>query len=163
MLLLAGCTAGRAPLARQMDTSGLPTSRPVIRSDLVRFPQTHLRYPGSRLVKVVGADQTPTRPGEEPNPAYIGGIFTVRATPTQLYQWFQLRLSRVGFFPTADYRPSTETSGHAWQRFHRLQVQVGVLDPQSLRADLGIRVETPPGTVAYEEVLVGYAPGLPKD
>ena len=111
---------------------------------------------------MVGADQTATHPGEEPNPAYLGGIFTVRATATELYQWFQLRLSRDGFSPAADYRPSYETSGQAWQRFHRLQVQVGVLDPQRLRADQGIQVSTPPGTIAYEELLVGYAPGLPK-
>ncbi len=161
-LVLAGCTAGRATPAPPVDASGLPTNRPVLRSDLVRYPQSELHYPGSHLVKAVGADQTPTHPGDEPNPAYLGGIFTVRGTPTQLYQWFQLDLSRDGFSPAADYRPSSEISGLAWQHFHRLQVQVGVFDPQKLRNDQGIQVSIPPGTIAYEELLVGYAPGLPR-
>ena len=165
-MVLAGCTdgaSGRAAGGAAADPSGLPTTRPILESDLDRYPQARLHYPGSRLVKAVGADQTPTRDGEEPNPAYVGGIFTVRATPTQLYRWLQATLSGEGFSPTTDYRPSTEISGQAWQRHHRLQLQVGVLDPERLRADQGIEVQEPPGTIAYEALLVGYAPGLPKD
>lgn len=157
-IVLAGCASS----ARHVDASGLPTNRPVLRSDLTGFSESRLRYPGSHLVMAVGADQSPTRPGEEPNPAYVGGIYTVRATAAQLYQWFQVELSHDGFSPAADFRPSTETSGQAWQRFRRLQVQVGVLDPQRLRADQGVELTLPQGAIAYEELLVGYPPGLPK-
>jgi hypothetical protein len=160
--LLPGPLAGCASPARHQDASGLPTNRPVLRSDLRGFSEAKLRYPGSRLVMSVGADQSPTRPGEEPNPAYVGGIYTVPATAAQLYQWFDGELTHHGFLPAADFRPSTETSGQAWQRFHRLEVQVGVLDPERLRADQGVELTKPPGTIAYEAVLVGYAPGLPK-
>jgi hypothetical protein len=127
------------------------------------LPGARLYYPGSTVVRPVGASETPTHPGEEPNPAYTGAILTAAASPASLYAWYASALSARGYTPATSFRPSTQTSARAWQRHHRVQVQVGVLDPAALRADLGIVLTLRPHTVAYEAVLVGYAPGLPKE
>jgi hypothetical protein len=137
-------------------------TRPVTEADLLGYPEARLYFPGSHLVKVVGADQSPTHPGEEPNPAFVGAILTVAATPSRLYDWYGTWLAGRGFTPATDYRPSTQTSGLAWQSHRRLQVQVGIFDPKRLESDQGLSVNSPPGTIVYEELLVGYPPGLPK-
>jgi hypothetical protein len=115
------------------------------------------------VVRLVGASQTPTHPGEEPNPAYTGAILTAAASPDILYAWYTAALAARGYSPATSFRPSTQTSARAWQRQHRVQVQVGVLDPAALEAHLGISLALRPPTIAYETVLVGYAPGLPKE
>jgi hypothetical protein len=84
------------------------------------------------------------------------------ASPRQLYAWYSHQLAASGFTPAADYRPATEISGQAWQRHQRLEVQVGVFDPRGLQNSTGLAAVPPPGGVVYEEVLVGYPPGLPK-
>ena len=148
-----------------VDASGLPVHRPVLESDLRGQPGAHLYYPGSRLVSPVGADQTPTEPGQEPNPAYTGAILTVATTPARLYGWYSRQLAARGYVPTADYRPASQVSGKAWQRYHRVQVQVGVFDStgHGVAAEgQGVAAAVPAGTLVYEEVIVGYPPGLPK-
>ena len=157
--MLAACTANPAPT---VDASGLPVNRAVTRSELIARPEARLFYPGSMLVSKVGADQTPTSPGQEPNPAYSGAILTSSARPAQLYAWYGTWLKAHGYLPATDYRPASQVSGQAWQAHHRLQVQVGVFDPKLLKADQGVSAMAPPGGVVYEEVLVGYPPGLPK-
>jgi hypothetical protein len=72
-------------------------------------------------------------------------------------------LAAQGYTAATPFRPSTQTSARAWQRHHRVQVQVGVFDPAALRAATGISVPVRPGTIAYEAVLVGYPPGLPRE
>jgi hypothetical protein len=113
-------------------------------------------------VRLIGSNQTPTRPGEEPDAAYTGAILTVHASSTALFAWYATMLNGRGFTPAIAHRLSTQTSGQAWQRHPRLQVQVGVFDPAALEAATGIRVGVPPGTIVYESILVGYRPGLPK-
>jgi hypothetical protein len=158
-LVWAGC--GGSPGAK-VDASGLPTNRPVTQQQLLLFPETHLYYPGSTVVRKVGASQTPTHPGEEPNPAYSGAILTARASAASLYTWYENALRARGYTSAADYRPSTQTSGQAWQLHHRLQVQVGIFDPAALDSNMRIAVTVPAGSIVYEEILVGYPPGLPK-
>lgn len=159
-LVLVGCSS--APL-RSTDPSGLPTNRPVARADLLAIGGARLFYPSSTIVRRVGADQTPTSPGQEPNPAYTGAILTARATPDQLYAWYGSQLRARGFDPANAYRPASQTSARAWQIHHRLQVQVGVFDPGRLAMDQGLVVPVPMGAVVYEMTLVGYPPGLPRD
>ncbi len=113
------------------------------------------------MVSDVGANQTPTEPGEEPNPAYTGAVLTVATTPARLYGWYAHELGAHGYAPAADYRPASQVSGRAWQRHRRLQVQVGIFDSEARRADRGIAA-APAGTLVYEAVIVGYPPGLPK-
>jgi hypothetical protein len=156
----AGC--GGSPGVK-LDASGLPTNRPVSRSEIRRFPESHLYYPGSVVLRMVGASQTPTHPGEEPNTAYSGAVLTARTSPGSLFAWYQATLAGRGYTPATYYRLSSQTAGRAWQRRRRLQVQVAIYDPAALKADLGITVAPPAETVVYEEVLVGYAPGLPRD
>lgn len=163
--LTAGCdghssSVGLTPPST--DKSGLPIAQPVTRSELLRFPVAHLRFPGSVTVEVVGMDQTPTRPGEEPNPAFTGAILVASTTPAALYLWYETALDKQGFRPASDFRPADQTSGQAWQRQTRLEVQVGVFDPVLLREDRGVAVNLKPGQVAYEAVVVGYPPGLPR-
>jgi hypothetical protein len=128
----------------------------------MRLPEATLRFPHSELVKVVGMDQTPTHPGEEPNPAFTGGILTATTTPAALYRWYESALDRLGFAPAPDFRPGDQTSGQAWQLHHRLEVQVGVFDPALLRDDARVKVTLDSGRLAYEAVVVGYPPGLPR-
>lgn len=151
--------AGSSPVT---DGSGLPVNQPVTRSDLLRFPAARLHFPGAVTVKVVGADQTSTHPGEEPNPAFAGAVFTAATTPDVLYGWYGSVLGKRGFIPTPDFRPADQTSGRAWQSHLRLEVQVGVFDPSLLRRDAGVVVHVAPGQIAFEAVVVGYPPGLPK-
>jgi len=163
-VVLAACGSGSpSPATPRLDASGLPVGQPVTQAEVARFPESRLQYPGSTVVRQVGASQTPTQPGEEPNPAYTGAILTAEATPSQLYAWYGAQLKARGFVPAVDYRPGSQTSGRAWQIHHRVQVQVGVFNPTFLRPDLGIDVTLRPGDIAYEAVLVGYPPGLPKD
>jgi hypothetical protein len=136
---------------------------PVTRADLLKFPASRIVFPNSRLLRTVGADQTPTKPGEEPNPAYVGAILVAPTTPSHLYSWYDAALSDRGFRPATDFRLATQVSGQAWQSHRRKQVQIGVYDPALVRSETGIDVVVPPGSVAYEEVFVGYPPGLPKD
>ena len=135
----------------------------MLESDLATRPGAHLYYPGSTAVSRLGANQTPTEPGEEPNPAYVGSILTARVTPVQLYGWYARRLAALGYEPAAYYRPASQLSGWAWQRHHRLQIQVGIFDQRALQLDQGLDVALPAGAVIYEELIVGYPPGLPKD
>ncbi len=108
-------------------------------------------------------DQTPTHPGEEPNPAFTGAILVASTTPAALYRWYGTALDEHGFRPAPDFRPADQTSGQAWQRQTRLEVQVGVFNPVLLRQGRGVAVNLQPGQVAYEAVVVGYAPGLPRN
>ena len=155
---LTAC-AGNAPATT--DASGLPVNRPVKRSDLASREEAKLRFPGSVLIKAIGMGQTPTKSGDEPNPAFTGAILEVHATASQLYDFYGSSLERSGFTPTRYFLPADQTSGQAWQFQHRLQVQVGVFDPTLLRSEGGLAVHPGPGELVYESVLVGYAPGLP--
>jgi hypothetical protein len=157
-----GWTACGGPSAVKVDASGLPTNQPVTRSELQHFPESHLFYPGSTMVRQIGANQTPTSPGEEPDAAYTGAILTAPVSSTALFVWYATMLNGRGFTAAISHRLSTQTAGQAWQRHRRLQVQVGVFDPAALEAATGIRVAVPSGTVVYESILVGYRPGLPK-
>jgi hypothetical protein len=148
--------------AVKVDASGLPTNRPVTRGELQHFPESRLFFPGSTVVLQIGANQTPTSPGEEPDAAYTGAIFAAHASSTALFAWYATTLNGRGFTPAISHRLSTQTSGQAWQRHGRLQVQVGVFDPAALQSATGIRVAVPLGTIVYESILVGYRPGLPK-
>jgi hypothetical protein len=158
-LMWAGCGGSSGV---KVDASGLPTNQAVTQRELLGFPETHLYYPGSTVVRKVGASQTPTHPGEEPNPAYSGAILTARTSAASLYTWYDNALTARGYTSAADYRPSSQTSGRAWQLHHRLQVQVGIFDPAALDSGLRMAGPVPAGTVVYEEILVGYPPGLPK-
>jgi hypothetical protein len=114
------------------------------------------------VVRLVGASQTATRPGEEPDPAYTGAILTVGTSPGSLFGWYESALAARSYSPAIDHRLASQTSGRAWQRHERLEVQVGIFDPAALESDMRISVAVPAGTIVYEEVVVGYSPGLPK-
>ncbi len=157
--LSGGCAAGNGP---GTDASGLPTSRPIVQSDLRDRPVARLVYPGSTLVKTVGADQTRNPQGDEPNPAYTGAIRVAPATTAQLYSWYGRWMQIHGFRAATYYRQADESSGQAWAWHHRLQLQLGVFEPMALAADQGIRFAVPPGSIIYEAVVVGYSTGLPK-
>jgi hypothetical protein len=163
-VLVVACGGSRVSVrgATVTDVSGLAINRPVVRSDLVHLPAARLRFPGSSVVKMVGEDQTPTQPGEEPNPAFTGAILTADTSPSALYRWYGSELAKRGFAPAPDFRPADQTSAQAWQSHHRLEVQVGVFDPVLLRRYAGIQVSLSPGELVYEAVVVGYPPGLPR-
>jgi hypothetical protein len=127
------------------------------------LPGAHLYLPGSTVLRPVGATQTPTHRGEEPNPAYTGAILTASASPAALYAWYAAALAARGYTAATPFPPATEISARAWQLHHRIQVQVGVINPALLHQDAGLSVSLRPGSIAYEAVLVGYPPGLPRD
>ena len=142
--------------ANGVDSFGLPIGRPVTRADLLVHEEAHLFYPGSRLIRAVGADQTPTKPGEEPNPAYTGAILSASVSPATLYAFYSRQLAARGFHVVNDYHLASQVSGEAWETDRRVQVQVGVFDPALLAADQNIRPAAGPGQLIYEMVLVGY-------
>lgn len=158
-LLIGGCTGGTHTAT---DGSGLPTARAITRADVARLSEANLRFPGATVVKRVGMDQTPNGDPEDPDPAYTGAILTAKATPGQLFAWYDSTLTQKGFVPALYFRPGDQTSGKAWQFRHRLQLQVGVFDPVLLHASAGISPKLSPGEIVYQAVLVGYLPGLPK-
>jgi hypothetical protein len=160
VMIAAACGPQPSP---RTDTSGLPVDRPVTVADLARIPVGRLFFPGSTQVKPLGASQTPTRPGEEPNPAYSGAILVVVAAPEQMFAWYQSQLAGRGFRPADYYRLADQTSGQAWQIHHRVQVQVAVLDPALLEQQQGVSVAVHSDEIVYEAIVVGYPPGLPKD
>lgn len=114
-------------------------------------------------MKLIGADQSPTHTAGEPNPAYTGAILTASTTPAGLYGWFGARLDARGYRSTTAYPLADQSSGMAWEEHHRVQFQVEVFVPDLLRADTGLDVRLRPGQLVYEQVLVGYERGLPKD
>ena len=114
------------------------------------------------MVKSVGMNQTPNGDPEDPDPAYTGAIMTAKATPGELFAWYDSVLTPKGFVSALYLRQGDQTSGKAWQFHHRLQVQVGVFDPALLRASTGLSARLSPGDIVYQAVLVGYLPGLPK-
>jgi hypothetical protein len=162
MALLAGVVAltacGRTPVPER-DAFGLPLDRPISRADLGTHPEAGLSYPGSRLVRAVGSDQTAKPNGQEPDPAYGGAIFTAVTTPARLYAWYADWLTARGYHPVTYYRLTDQPSGVAWQvRDGREQVQVAVFDPRLLALDQHIRAPVAPGGLIYEELLVAYPP-----
>ncbi|MGH9080048.1 MAG: hypothetical protein ACRDYE_08275 [Acidimicrobiales bacterium] len=139
------------------DAFGLPISRPITRGELLAHQESHLFYPGSRLVRDIGASQTTNQEGEEPNPAYAGAILTASVTADTLYAFYRAELEARGFHMVNDYRLASQVSGQAWETDQRVQVQIGVFDPALLQADQHIRAVVGPGRLVYEEVLVGYS------
>lgn len=139
-----------------MDAFGLPIGQPITRAELAAHRESHLFYPGSKVVRSVGSNQI-SRPQEgEPDPAYAGAILTAAATADQLYAFYERELIARGFHSVIDYRLSSQVSGQAWEVDQRVQVQVGIYDPTRLERDQGISTAPAPGTLVYEVVLVGY-------
>jgi hypothetical protein len=135
---------------------GLPTNKPITQLELSARPEAQLRYPGSQLVKIVGADEIATR-DSEPDPAYAGAILATTATATQLYAWYAQWLTARGYRPVTYYRMSDQTSGAAWRApGGREQVQIGIFDTAELAAQQHVSVAVGAGGVVYEQVLVGY-------
>ncbi len=150
---MAACSSASG----NVDAFGLPVDQPITRGELLTHGESHLFYPGSHVARKVGASQTPNRKGEEPNPAYAGAILTASTTADQLYAFYGTELRARGFHRVNDYRLSSQVSGEAWEIDQRVQVQIGIFDPALLAADQGIRADAGPGTLTYEEVLVGYS------
>ncbi|HEY2043028.1 MAG TPA: hypothetical protein VGH11_10160 [Jatrophihabitans sp.] len=101
---LVALTAGSSKPASRSDPFGLPTGRPISRADLGSHPEAGLSFPGSRLVKEVGSDQTAKPNGQEPDPAYLGAIFTAVTTPARLYAWYAQWLTTREYHPATYYR-----------------------------------------------------------
>lgn len=151
---LSAC-AGHPSAAR--DHFGLPIERPILHSDVAAHREARLAYPGSQMVRLVGSDQTAQSRGDEPDPAYSGAVYTVAATPSQLYRWYAAWLLRHHYRPVTYYRQTDQPSGVAWQvSAGPEQVQIAVFDPRLLTASTRITAWAPAHGLIYEEVLVAY-------
>jgi hypothetical protein len=153
VLTACGTSAG----AQSVDAFGLPVGPPITRAELETHAESHLFYPGSKLVRRVGSNQIPNPHDTEPNPAYAGAILTASATPDQLYAFYRKELRPRGFYAVNDYRLSSQVSGRTWEVDQRVQVQVGIFNPLLLKQDQNITAVTQPGELVYEVVLVGYS------
>jgi hypothetical protein len=140
-----------------VDAFGLPVGQPITRGELLAHEESHLFYPGSIVVRDVGANQTPNHKGDEPNPAYTGAILTISVTAGTLYAFYRRQLEARGFHMVNDHHLASQVSGEAWEVDQRVQVQIGVFDPALLAAYQHIRTAVGPGSLVYEEVLVGYS------
>jgi hypothetical protein len=149
----AGCAS---QTGARLDAMGVATNKPITQLELSAHPEAQLRYPGSRVVKIVGSNEIATR-DSEPDPAYAGAILTTTATAAQLYAWYSQWLTARGYHQVTYYRMSDQTSGVAWRApGGREQVQIGIFDTDELATQQHIHVAAGAGTVVYEEVLVGY-------
>jgi len=108
------------------------------------------------VVKLIDSDTVATR-DSEPDPAYAGAILTATATAAQMYAWYADWATGRGYHQVTYYRTSDQTSGVAWRApGGREQVQVAVFDAAQLAARQHINASLSPGTLIYEQVLVGY-------
>ena len=152
---LTACSASTG--SRGVDDFWLPVGQPITRAELAAYRESHLFYPGSKVIRSIGSNQI-SRPSEpEPDPAYTGAILTARVTADQLYAFYEHALSPQGFHTVNDYRLSSQVSGRAWEVDQRVQVQVGIFDPAMLEEDQKIATAPGPGDLVYEMVLVGYS------
>lgn len=147
-LLMTACGAGRTT-----DALGLPLSKPVTRQAIEVRPEASLRYPGSELMKKIGADEQAQSSAEkEPDPAFAGIVAATSADPTTLLGWYSAQLAKRGYQPATYYPLSTQIDGRAWTIPHtKDQIQVAVY-----RAGQGPIQQLPAGSIAYEEILVDY-------
>jgi hypothetical protein len=150
---LAVATAALAacgPPQASVDALGLPLHQPVSEQQLRLHPQSSLLFPGSRLIRQVGADEHAQPGGGEPDPAYAGVRATATVPGATLLAWYDQQLTARGYQRAAYYRPSDQDAGGAWTIPHsREQVQVGVYAAPS--AGVGTV-----GSTVYEELLVSY-------
>jgi hypothetical protein len=154
-IVLTAC--GTSASAHSVDAFGLPIGQPLTRAELAAHSESHLFYPGSKLVRWVGSNQIPNPHETEPNPAYAGAILTASATAGQLYAFYEKELRPGGFYAVNDYRLSSQVSGRTWEVDQRVQVQVGIFNPVLLKQDENITAVTQPGDLLYQVVLVGYS------
>jgi hypothetical protein len=146
---VAGCAAGPT----DVDGFGLPLHRPVTQQELRAHRESHLLYPGSRVVRRVGSDEREQPGAEEPDPAFAGARAVAPVPAGALYRWYDRRLVALGYRRAAFYRTSDEVSGRAWTvPGGNEQVQVAVFAPGSAGTPGG----TAKGGVAYQELLVDY-------
>ena len=153
---------GASHPATPVDAFGLPIGQPLTRAELAAHSESHLYYPGSKVVRLVGSNQIAKTSEPEPDPAYAGAILTATATPDQLYGFYERQLRARGFVPEPDYHLASQVSGRTWEVDQRVQVQVGIFDPGLLEEDQHIATAPGPGELVYEVILVGY-PTHPAD
>jgi hypothetical protein len=123
---------------------------------LAAHRESHLYYPGSKVVRLVGSNQIAKTSEPEPDPAYAGAILTATVTADQLYAFYGQQLRARGFYTEPDYHLASQVSGRTWEVDQRVQVQVGVFDPALLEQDQNIATAPGPGELVYEVILVGY-------
>jgi hypothetical protein len=143
---LAAC----GPPQSSVDGLGVPLHQPVTEQQLRRHPQSSLLFPGSQLIRRIGADEQAQPGGGEPDPAYAGVRATATVPAATLIAWYDQQLTARGYRRAPYYRPSDQDAGGAWVIPHsREQVQVGVYAaPIAGAGDAG--------ATAYEELLVSY-------
>jgi hypothetical protein len=142
---LAACGAPQA----SVDGLGLPLHQPVSEQQLRPHPQSSLLFPGSRLIRQIGADEHDQPGGGEPDPAYAGVLATAAVPGATLIAWYDQQLTARGYPRSAYYRPSDQDAGAAWTIPHsREQVQVGVYTASAGQSVLG--------STTYEELFVSY-------
>jgi hypothetical protein len=150
LTVAAAALAACGPPQASVDALGLPLHQPVRLQQLRLHPQSSLLFPGSRLIRQIGADEHDHPGGDEPDPAYAGVLATATVPGATLMAWYDQHLTARGYRRAAYYRPSDQDAGGAWTIPHsREQVQVGVYAAPS--AGVGIV-----GSTMYEELLVSY-------
>jgi hypothetical protein len=144
---LAACGSPQA----SVDALGVPLHQPVSEQQLRLHPQSSLLFPGSRLIRQIGADEH-AQPGDsEPDPAYAGVRATATVPRATLIAWYDQELTARGYQRAAYYRPSDQDAGGAWTIPHsREQVQVGVYTTPPAGSPASV------GSTVYEELLVSY-------
>jgi hypothetical protein len=148
-LATAGLAACGSPQA-SVDALGVPLHQPVSEQELRRHPQSSLLFPGSRLIRQIGADEHAQPGGGEPDPAYAGVLATATVPTATLLTWYDRQLTARGYQRATYYRPSDQGAGGAWTIPRSSeQVQVGVYAAPS--AGVGTT-----GATVYEELLVSY-------
>jgi hypothetical protein len=149
-VVVAASAVGCRPGA-ETDSLGLPLRHPVTQDELRAHPESALLYPGSRTVRVIGADEHRQAGEHEPDPAYAGVVASTTVSTATLLGWYDRQLTARGYSRAAYYRPANQVTGGAWTIPHsREQVQVGIY------ASAAPAGNTRRGGLIYEEMLVNY-------
>jgi hypothetical protein len=89
-LIVAALTVASAALTAcgvaqpSVDGLGLPLHQPITEQQLRHHPQASLLFPGSRVIRRIGADER-AQPGDsEPDPAYAGVLATAQVPEAPL-------------------------------------------------------------------------------
>jgi hypothetical protein len=115
--------------------------------------ESHLYYPGSRVITTMGGSED-TNP-LQPNPAFAGAILTTTDTADTVNVWYRRKLTAESppWQPYDIPSLTTQISAQGYRRGSRERFSVGIDDPKLLAETLGRQVPTG-GTVFEIDLLI---------
>ncbi len=112
-------------------------------------PPAHLIYPNTKVLRVIGHDESRYPAEGVTNSAFAGAILVTTDSPDQIYAWYQHHIAAYGW---KTYRLaallSTQRSARGYQRGSREIFVVAIDDPRQWGAAVGSQM--PAGGTLFE-------------